>query len=115
MTEGNQNAYDLISEAPAQSGEKTTFEIYHLQKRGKQHVHAGTVSGATPHEAMLEAKQKFKNDKVIYNIWAIRTGDIRFTSAEENDLWLTLPDKKFRDAAEYKGGDKLKAFLEKSI
>jgi ring-1,2-phenylacetyl-CoA epoxidase subunit PaaB len=115
MSEGNQNAYDLLSEPSGQNGEKTSYEIYHLQKRGKQHVHAGTVLGATPHEAMVQAKQRFKSDKVTYNIWAIRTGDIRFTSPEEKDLWLTLPDKKFRDAAEYKGGDKLKTFLEKSI
>jgi ring-1,2-phenylacetyl-CoA epoxidase subunit PaaB len=115
MSEGNQNAYDLLSETPGQSGEKTSYEIYHLQKRGKQHVHAGMVMGATPHEAMVQAKQRFKSDKVTYNIWAIRTSDIRFTSAEEKDLWLTLPDKKFRDAAEYRGGDKLKTFLEKSI
>jgi ring-1,2-phenylacetyl-CoA epoxidase subunit PaaB len=115
MSEGNQNAYDLLSETPGQSGEKTSYEIYHLQKRGKQHVHAGTVTGATPHQAMVQAKQQFKSDKVTYNIWAIRTSDIRFTSAEEKDLWLTLPDKKFRDAAEYRGGDKLKTFLEKSI
>lgn len=114
MSEGNQNAYDLIPETTGQSGEKSSYEIYHLQKRGKQHIHAGTVDGATPHEAMLQAKQRFKNDKVIFNIWAFRSDDIRFTSAEEKDLWLTLPDKKFRDAAEYKGGDKLKTFLEKS-
>lgn len=115
MSEGDQNAYDLIPDVPDQSGEKMSFEIYQLQKRGKQHVHAGTVTAATPHEAMALAKQHFRNDKVIYNIWAIRASDIRFTSAEEKDLWLTLPDKKFRDAAEYKGGDKLKSFLEKSI
>lgn len=115
MSEGDQNAYDLLPDVPGQDGEKTSFEIYQLQKRGKQHVHAGTVTAATPHEAMILARQQFKNDKVIYNIWAIRTSDIRFTSAEEKDLWLTLPDKKFRDAAEYKGGDKLKSFLEKSI
>lgn len=115
MSEGDQNAYDLISEIPAQGGEKVLFEIYQLQKRGKQHVHAGTVTAVTPHEAMTQAKQQFRNNKVIYNIWAIRASDIRFTSVEEKDLWLTLPDKKFRDAAEYKGGDKLKSFLEKSI
>jgi ring-1,2-phenylacetyl-CoA epoxidase subunit PaaB len=42
----------------------------------------------------------------------VRTEDIRFTGAGEEDLWNTLPDKKFRDAAEYKGGEKLKSFLE---
>ena len=36
------------------------------------------------------------------------------TGLEEKDLWKTLPEKKFRDAADYKGGEKLKAFLERN-
>ncbi len=62
---------------------------------------------------MIVSKQKL-NTKVIYNIWAIRVSDIRHTSPEEMKFWITLPEKKFRDAAEYKGGEKLKTFLEKS-
>jgi ring-1,2-phenylacetyl-CoA epoxidase subunit PaaB len=114
MSEDKTNAYDLLPDTPVSSAEKVNFEIYHLVKRGKQHVHAGSVSAATPEEAMNEARRIFKNDKLVYNIWAIRSSDIRFTSPEEKDLWITLPDKKFRDAADYKGGEKLKAFLERS-
>ena len=114
MTDGTVNAYALINDTPAQAGEKVSFEIYHLLKRGKQHGHIGTVDAVTPQEAMAEAKKKYGNDKVVYNIWAIRTKDIRFTSPAEQELWLTLPEKKFRDASDYKGGDKLKAFLEKA-
>lgn len=113
MTDGTVSAYDFVNEVPPQSGEKTSYEIYHLLKRGKQHQHVGTVKAETPQEAMAEAKKVFKNDKVAYNVWAIRTNDIRFTTAEEKELWLTLPEKKFRDAADYKGGDKLKEFLER--
>lgn len=114
MTDGTENAYDLIKDAQALTGEKVSYEIYHLLKRGKQHGHVGSVQASTPHEAMAEAKKKFLNDKIVYNIWAIRTRDIRFTNLEEQELWLTLPEKKFRDASDYKGGDKLKAFLERS-
>ncbi len=113
MTDGTTNAYVLINDVSPQAGEKVSYEIYHLVKRGKQHGHAGTVQAVTPQEAMAEAKRKFAVDKVVYNIWAIRTSDIRFTSLEEEELWLTLPEKKFRDASNYKGGDKLKEFLEK--
>lgn len=113
ITDGIQNAYDLITEISSQPESKTTFEIYHLNKRGKQHVHVGSVEASSPQEAMYVAKQKFNNDKTIFNIWAIRTSDIRFTSEEEKDFWLTLPEKKFRDASDYKGGDKLKSFLER--
>jgi ring-1,2-phenylacetyl-CoA epoxidase subunit PaaB len=110
MTEGTINAYDLISDkhdGPAEA----SYEIYHLLKRGKQHVHAGTVKAGSPSDAMAVAKTEWKGKHVL-NVWAIRTGDIRFTSPEEMDLWKTLPEKKFRDAADYKGGDKLKQFLD---
>lgn len=113
LTEATSNAYDLISEATEKSSPKTSYEIYHLLKRGKQHVHVGTVQAGSPQEAMAEAKKVFKNDKTVYNIWAVKTSDIRFTTDEEKDLWLTLPEKKFRDASAYKGGDKLKEFLER--
>jgi len=111
LTDGTTNAYDLISDV-ASTG-ILTYEIYHLAKRGKQHVHAGQVSAGSPEEAMSEAKKKF-NSKTIYNVWAIEVAKIRMTSSEEMDYWTTLPEKKFRDAADYKGGDKLKTFLEKS-
>jgi ring-1,2-phenylacetyl-CoA epoxidase subunit PaaB len=113
MTEGNTNVYDQISDN-ANLTSSETFEIFHLGKRGKQHIHVGTVKASSPEEAMAAAKKAFRNDKVVYNVWAVRTSDIRFTSAEDKDLWLTLPEKKFRDAAEYKGGDKLKDFLERT-
>lgn len=114
MTDGTTNAYDFINDVSEQKSAKESYEIFHLMKRGKQHGHIGTVQAGSPQEAMAEAKKVFRNDKVVYNVWAIRSGDIRFTSPEEKELWLTLPDKKFRDASDYKGGDKLKAFLEKS-
>ncbi len=110
-TEGNTNAYDLID--VVRSGKhKESYEIYHLLKRGKQHIHAGEVEAGSPAEAMVAARQAF-NTKIVYNLWAIKKSDIRFTTAEEADLWTTLPEKRFRDAADYKGGDKLKAFLDK--
>jgi ring-1,2-phenylacetyl-CoA epoxidase subunit PaaB len=111
-TDGNTNVYDLILDV-APSGKKERYEIYHLPKRGKQHVEAGAVEAGSPEEAMGQAK-KTLNTKTIYNIWAIKKADIRFTSSEESDLWTTLPEKRFRDAADYKGGDKLKLFLEKN-
>lgn len=112
MTEGNQNVYDTLNDT-GDSGEKRTFEIYHLVKRGKQHIHAGTVEASSPQQAMIVARLSL-NTKMVYNIWAIPTASIRFTTAEEKDLWLTLPEKRFRDAADYKGGDKLKDFLERA-
>ncbi len=111
-TEGTQSAYDMISQETVGSS-KRTFEIFHLPKRGKQHVHVGSVDAASPTDAMYKAKVLFGTGKIVYNIWAIEQEKIRFTSAEEKDLWNTLPEKKFRDASDYKGGEKLKEFLER--
>jgi ring-1,2-phenylacetyl-CoA epoxidase subunit PaaB len=115
FTEGDKNAYELIPDVAEQTGSKKSFEIYHLVKRGKQHVHAGTVQAVLPQEAMMLAKNLFNTGKVVYNVWAIGANTIRFTTEEEKELWLTLPEKRFRDAADYKGGDKLRAFLERKV
>ncbi|MDH4059108.1 MAG: phenylacetic acid degradation b [Cyclobacteriaceae bacterium] len=114
MTDGKTSAFEVIQETSKQSEEKVSYEIYVLFKRGKQHTHLGQVSASSPEEAMSEAKKNLTSIKTIYNVWAIRTGDIRFTRPEEKELWLTLPEKKFRDASDYKGGDKLKEFLERA-
>lgn len=111
-TEENQNAYDLIPEAPQQPGALIKpFEIFHLPRRGRQHVHAGQVQAANSQHAMYSAGRILRDNKPVYNVWAIATEAIRFTAEEEKDLWLTLPEKKFRDAADYKAGDKLQQFL----
>lgn len=112
-TEGDQNVYDLFSEV-ADQGTKKVFEVYQLSKRGKQHINAGVVEAGSPKAAIIAAKKSFGTAKNIYNVWVIAHDKIRFTTAEEKDLWTTLPEKKFRDAADYKGGEKLKKFLEKS-
>ena len=112
LTEGTLDAYDLIGEHAEESEGMQSFEIYHLLKRGKQHIHAATVQAKSHSSALVRAKKDFKG-KSILNIWAIRTTDIRFTRAEEKDLWITLPEKKFRDASDYKGGDKLREYLQR--
>jgi ring-1,2-phenylacetyl-CoA epoxidase subunit PaaB len=112
-SEGNQSAYELIK-TNSSADQKRTFEIYQLAKRGKQHLNAGNVEASSPGEAMLIAKDLFGTGKVVYNVWAIEKSKIRLTSDEEKDLWTTLPEKKFRDASDYKGGDKLKEFLERT-
>lgn len=111
MTEGTQNAYDLIDHADPQTPLEP-YEVFHLPRRGKQHVHVGQVQAGSPEHAMTVARNQF-GAKQVYNVWVSRTGAIRFTTESEKNLWNTLPEKKFRDAADYKGGDKLKDFLEK--
>lgn len=112
LTEGNQSVFEALTPPVEPATEKESYEVYALFKRGKQHVHLATVVATSPLNAMLQA-QTLTGDKVVYNLWAIPLAKIRFTEEPELDFWLTLPEKKFRDAADYKGGDKLKEILEK--
>jgi ring-1,2-phenylacetyl-CoA epoxidase subunit PaaB len=114
MTEGTTNVYDILQPVASSGQAREPFHIYHLVRRGKQHILAGVVEASSPAEAMLAAGTTLRNGKLVYNVWAIRASEIRFTSEHDADLWATLPEKTFRDAANYKGGDKLKDFLEKS-
>jgi ring-1,2-phenylacetyl-CoA epoxidase subunit PaaB len=113
-TDGEVNVYDRIKDVPLPDGEKKRFEVYHLARRGKQHLHAGTIEAGDPASAFSVAKRLYSSGKNNCNVWVIPTDKIRFTTEADMDLWKTLPDKKFRDALAYKGGDKLKDFLEAS-
>lgn len=112
FTEGGVSAYDVLPATKDSEGPKESFEVYHLLKRGKQHVHAGTLQATGPEDAMAQAKNAFGNVPTV-NIWIIRTADIRFTRPDEMTLWSTLPEKKFRDASAYKGGDRLTELRER--
>jgi ring-1,2-phenylacetyl-CoA epoxidase subunit PaaB len=90
----------------------STFEIFQLTKRGKQSVQTGAIEAASPQQALALAHRQCTT--MPYAFWAIDRRAIRFTASEEQDFWQTLPDKKFRDAAAYKGGEKLQRFLDAS-
>jgi len=112
MTEGSESAFDSLDGMNSSPTEAEKFEMFILLRRGKQHIHAGTVFAGSAKEAMNKIKSEWSG-KPVFNIWAIPTKDFRFTEVVESDLWQTLPEKKFRDAADYKGGDKLKQVVEK--
>jgi ring-1,2-phenylacetyl-CoA epoxidase subunit PaaB len=111
MTEGSENVFDRVP-ANATAGQAVMYELFVLLKRGRQHVHAGSSEATSPEAAMVSIRDAWAG-KPVCNIWAIPKAAFRFTAEREIDLWTTLPDKKFRDAAEYKGGEKLKMFLER--
>ncbi|MBL0742804.1 phenylacetic acid degradation b [Chryseolinea sp. Jin1] len=108
-----EHVFTLLNKASA-GGTQESYEIFALAKRGKQHTHVGKVQATSAQAAMAQAESLFAAGAVVINLWAARTRDIRFTSTEEKDFWTTLPEKKFRDASDYKGGDKLKEFLERT-
>jgi ring-1,2-phenylacetyl-CoA epoxidase subunit PaaB len=114
LTEGDQNVYDLISDSPESEAEKTVYEVFHLRKRGKQHIQAGQVHSSSVAAAFTNAKNQFDKGTPVFNVWVMLSSDIRYTGDGEADFWATLPEKKFRDATEYRGGDKLNEFLSRN-
>ena len=110
-TDGDQSVYDIISKKTSKKGEKEAYQVFHLQKRGKQRVHAGEVRAHNPEEALAKAGKEFGDTKV-YNVWVIATRHFRFSDEDDKVIWSTLPDKTFREAIDYKGAGKIKEFKE---
>ena len=113
ISEGTHNIYELIPDKTETSGDQRLYEVFHLVRRGKQSIRVGKVSATSPKEALSAAKEAFNSTKIIYQVWVIPQDQIRYTKPDESILWLSLSEKKFRDASDYKGGDKLKDFLDK--
>lgn len=112
-TDDSDTIYNHISSDFPHEGDTEEYEFFHLMKRGKQHEHVGSVEARSPQEALALAKPAFVEEKPVYNVWVVKTSDILFTSEEDKIIWNTLPEKKFRDAADYKAADKIKAFKER--
>lgn len=110
-TDGDQNAYDTINFNASKKANEEAYQVFHLLKRGKQHVHAGQVLAHNPEEAFVQAKKEFGDSKV-FNVWVVATNNFRFSDEEEKIIWSTLPEKGFREAVAYKASDKIKTFKE---
>ena len=109
FTEDDENIYDHFQ---GQNSGPNNYEVFQLLKRGKQHIHAGSVSSDTLENAFGAASSEF-GMKQAFNIWVVQEEDLLRSEEEDIDIWSTLPEKKFRDAIAYRAGDKLKDFLEK--
>jgi len=112
MTDNEENVYDHVSVASEKAGEKETYEVFHLFKRGKHMQHQGSVTAKGFHDAYQQAAGTYNTGKVVLNVWVIRHDDILFNTDDERVIWSTLSDKKFRDAIAYKALDKIKKFKE---
>ncbi|QSE97193.1 phenylacetic acid degradation b [Fulvivirga lutea] len=113
FTEDKDSIYNHISDEYPEDGFTEQYEVFHLNKRGKQHDHIGSVPAKNHQHALALAKPEFVDGPPVYNVWVVKTSDILFTEEEDKILWDTLHEKKFRDAADYKAADKIKAFKER--
>ncbi|MEO1052442.1 MAG: phenylacetic acid degradation b [Bacteroidota bacterium] len=113
LTEAGKSVYEDVSDQnTSQSNGNDKFEVFHLLKRGKQHIHMGRVEAANYDEALIHAKAAFSEGKPALNVWIVKSGHIFHSTLEDVVIWHTLPEKKFRDAIAYKAMDKIKKFKE---
>jgi ring-1,2-phenylacetyl-CoA epoxidase subunit PaaB len=111
-----ENVYDIIrAEEPTERSEQPEpYEIFHLKKRGKAHTHAGRVEATSYQEALQEAKQAFGDKGPVVNVWVVKSKHVFQSNEEDKDMWLTIPDKKYRDAIAYKVMDKITKYKEEN-
>ena len=104
--------YDAFNAHP--SGDITNeFEIFHLFKRGKHHRYIGTVNAKDFEDAMANSKAFYPSEKPIYNVWVINSEDILTSDDGDRDIWETLKEKQYREAIDYKGQDRIRAYKER--
>ena len=90
-----------------------TWEVYHQDKRGKQHVHAGVVHASSPEMALIMAKEAFGRRGKTANLWVTKTSDVYTFQSEDEDMFETTPEKTFRDPAYYKVRDRIERYQDR--
>jgi ring-1,2-phenylacetyl-CoA epoxidase subunit PaaB len=87
-----------------------TYEVFHQKKRGDQHMHVGIVHAPNPEMALLFGKEQFGRRGVSVNIWVVRTADVFTSDYDDSDIFDTVPEKQYREAAGYKLMDKINKY-----
>ncbi|HEY9116435.1 MAG TPA: phenylacetic acid degradation b [Roseivirga sp.] len=114
VTPYSENDIDIYNtyDGKYSGSETSSFEVFHLIKRGKQHKYEGNVLAKDYDDAILAAKESFSREKPVLNVWVVQSEDIFVSDDEDKDIWDTLKEKQYRDAIDYKASDKIKAFKE---
>jgi ring-1,2-phenylacetyl-CoA epoxidase subunit PaaB len=116
ITENGEDIYDYINEEimeGATPSEQANYQVFQLMKRGKQHIHVGKVEANSPEQALWNAKNTFASEKPVFNLWLVKDELFMKIEGEDfQDIWNTLPDKKYRDAMDYRATEKIKKFKE---
>ncbi|MGH2575810.1 MAG: hypothetical protein ACRDFC_08950 [Ignavibacteria bacterium] len=87
-----------------------TYEVFHQKKRGEQHIHVGIVHAPNPEIALIFAKEQFGRRRVTANIWVVKSDDVHASEYEDQDIWLTVPEKTYREASDYYVMDRIRKY-----
>ncbi|MCC6866418.1 MAG: hypothetical protein IT280_09710 [Ignavibacteria bacterium] len=87
-----------------------TYEVFHQKKRGDQHIHTGIVHAANPELALIMAKEAFGRRRQTANLWVVRSKDVTASLYEDADIFLTTPEKTYREASDYYCMDRIRKY-----
>ena len=90
-----------------------TFEVFVQSRRGKQHIHAGTVHAPDAGMALIFAKEQFGRRQHCVNMWVVATTEIFAFRYDDSDMFETVPEKLHREPGGYKVRDKIEAYRKK--
>lgn len=91
-----------------------TYEVFHQEKTGNHHVHAGSLHAPNAEMALLLAKEQYARRYKCVNLWVVKTSDILRTEKEDEDIFETTPEKIYREASGYKVMDRINKFKEEN-
>lgn len=112
----NQNSiYNQIPDPQSDDSGDKEYLVFHLLKRGKQHKLIGSVLAKDHDSAARLAKGEFGDGKAILNLWIIDSECVFSNEPDDQAIWGTLHEKKFRDAIAYRGADKITKFKEENL
>ncbi len=109
-SDNNVDIYARFDDANECTGDN--YSIFHMTKRGTQHNYVGEVSATSPETAISCARISIERKKPVLNVWVAKTNAILKTTEVDKEMWVTTPEKIFREAIDYKIQEKLKAFKE---
>ena len=87
-----------------------SWEVFHQKKRGEQHEHVGIVHAPDPELALVFAKEQYGRRLKTSNIWVVRSSDVFAFNYDDDDMFETTPDKKYREASGYPVRDKINQY-----
>ena len=113
-TDNETDVYDFYRDKyPSLSTDTEPYVIFHLRKRGKQHVYAGETQASSYENAVAEYGRSSSSTGPCLNAWAVKKADILLQ--DDQELWNTLPEKKYRDAVAYRVNDRIEQFKSKIL
>ena len=87
-----------------------TYQVFHQQSRGAQHVHVGIVHAPNPELGLVFAKEQYARRMKCVNLWLVRTADVYASSYDDSDMFEPATDKTYREAFGYKNKEIIRKY-----